>query len=83
MIAPCKTRCMKDSRCRGISTCDAWKMFKRELELEREGKLMKCPKCHRDMIRKQSYPGVYYFECTNCHHAVGKPKEKDDETKNE
>ena len=52
-------------------------MFKTAERLEREGKQMKCPKCRKDMQRKESEPGVYYFECPNCHYDVGKVKKKE------
>lgn len=83
IVAPCRSQCENVGRCRKLETCDAWKMFKKELELEREGKKMKCPKCHRDMKRKEYRKGVYFFECPNCHHTVGKPKEDSNEEKRE
>lgn len=42
---------------------------------------MKCPECHREMQRKEHSEGIYYYECPNCHHSVGKPVEVQDEEK--
>lgn len=36
---------------------------------------MKCPKCGKDMQKKQATPSVWYFECPNCHYTLGKPEE--------
>lgn len=34
---------------------------------------MKCPKCHRNMTRKQAPGNIYYFECDHCGTSIGKP----------
>ena len=72
MKAPCKSICSIDRECKGINICKAWQSFKQNLETEREGRKMKCPKCHREMIRVATAPGHYYYECPNCLNAVGK-----------
>lgn len=83
LIAPCNSLCMQDSKCRNIQNCNAWEMFKTAERLEREGKKMKCPKCHNNMERKEANPGVYYFECPKCHYDVGKLKEVSHEVQEE
>lgn len=39
---------------------------------------MKCPKCHKPMVRKKDKENVYYFQCS-CGTTVGKPKPKESE----
>lgn len=34
---------------------------------------MKCPKCRRNMTRK-NYGNIYYFECDHCGASIGKPQ---------
>lgn len=36
---------------------------------------MKCPRCHKEMKRKKARENYYYYECDNCFHNIGKPKE--------
>lgn len=83
IVAPCKVKCSIDKECRELDRCLAWQIFKHELELEREERKMKCPKCHNNMERKQSSQSCYYYECPNCHHEVGKQKENSNERENE
>lgn len=40
---------------------------------------MKCPKCHKPMVRKKDKENVYYFQCQSCGTTVGKPKVKESE----
>ena len=34
---------------------------------------MKCPKCHRNMARKQAPGNIFYFECDHCGTSIAKP----------
>ena len=36
---------------------------------------MKCPKCHRDMIKRKQDTNYYYYECTHCHYTIGKKED--------
>ena len=38
---------------------------------------MKCPKCKTNMERKQIAKNIFYYECPNCKHAIGKTKVAD------
>lgn len=40
---------------------------------------MKCPKCHKPMVRKTDGKNVYYFQCPSCGTTKGKPKDKESE----
>lgn len=39
---------------------------------------MKCPKCKRNMTRKEAPGNIFYFECDHCGTSIGKPEEPKD-----
>lgn len=83
MKAPCSKYCIKDIVCRHAEQCNLWREYVRKSKEEREEKEMKCTECHQNMELKENKPGEYYYECPNCHHTVGKPKEVIDDVKKE
>ena len=40
---------------------------------------MKCPKCHKPMVRKTDGDNIYYFQCESCGATVGKPTKSEKE----
>lgn len=74
MKTPCKKFCGLDYICYKAEECDSWKNYVFKSKAERE-EIMKCPKCYKEMIKKQATKNVFYFECPQCHHEIGKPKE--------
>ena len=77
MKAPCSTVCKKDIVCKIADYCPHWREYITKLREERRCATMKCPKCRKEMQRKEAAQGVYYYECPSCHHELGKPREAD------
>ena len=38
---------------------------------------MKCPKCRRNMTRKEAPGHIFYFECDHCGTNIGKPQQEE------
>lgn len=78
MKAPCKIICRIDILCKLADYCPYWRAYIHALKEARGESVMKCPKCHRNMERKEAPNNVYYYECPSCHYDVGKPKEAEE-----